>query len=342
MTNSRTRFMELLKNEILQLDQPDLDFGIYRILNFRRAQLDRFFDEELPAVLEKAVAEVQGDGGEPEAMAETELDRLYNQLYIFFSRYYRDGDFEPQPRRARNARYSVPYGGEDVHFSWRSIGSHYIKTTEELKSYRFKSGGQPVRFELVDAYEEPDNTKGTARFFLPVTDDCETRIEPDGVVFVVPFAFHRLSPELEKKYGTKSSELNGSNIQDRIVNDLAERLSLPSGVSRGDLLTHMRRYAARARRDYFVHPNLGRFLRDEFDYYLKNEVLEIEGITSPRAAADRVRKIGVLREVASSVISLLDDMEATYARLFEKARFVLNAEYLMRLALVPRTMANAA
>ncbi len=51
-------------------------------------------------------------------LSQTEEDRLYNVLYVFFSRYYRDGDFLTQPRRGRDARYLVSYGGADIHFTY--------------------------------------------------------------------------------------------------------------------------------------------------------------------------------------------------------------------------------
>lgn len=41
-------------------------------------------------------------------------DRLYNHLYIFFSRYYADGDFIREPRRGHEGHYSVAYNGEDA------------------------------------------------------------------------------------------------------------------------------------------------------------------------------------------------------------------------------------
>ena len=99
-------------------------------------------------------------------LSQTEEDRLYNHLYLFFSRYYADGDFIRQPRRGREGRYSVAYNGEDVHFHWRGRGSHYIKTTEELRSYRYRDGDWSVQFELVEASEEHDNVKGKTRYFF--------------------------------------------------------------------------------------------------------------------------------------------------------------------------------
>ena len=394
MSDSRERFMHLLKSEILQLDQPDLDFGIYRILNFRRAEIERFFDVELPKVLEDAVgkegaerrAELQAlvaglreklgesarslglssafrgeelqetlassplgeeyqqalaalevfDDASP--FAESELDRLYNHLYVFFSRYYRDGDFESQPRRAREARYSVPYNGEDVHFYWRSFGSHYVKTAEELRSYQFNAERQRVRFELVEAYQEADNVKGTTRYFVPLAEGCEQRAEPGGPVFVVPFAFHRLTGEEDKKFKERSDEQDASTTQERIVADAVKRVDVPKGIAKADLLRHMRRYTAKARRDYFVHPKLGPFLLGELDYFLKHEILDIDGLTFAASLADRLGKVRVFHEVGSRIIAFLEDIEAIQVQLFEKRRFVMRADYLVSARLIDKSL----
>lgn len=346
-SRSRGRFLDLMKREILKLDLADLDFGIYRILNYRRAEIERFFDEELPALFDEAMtyesdarrtdleeklvelatelekaakdlglgdafvdgeiraelaampkavayADTQGalevlDDGE--VFSESEEDRLYNVLYTFFSRYYRDGDFQPQQRRARDARYSVPYNGEDVHFHWRSKGSHYIKTTEELKSYSFRSNEWLVRFELIEAFQEPDNVKGNNRYFIPVAEECRTEVTPEGNLFVVPFAFRRLTAAEEKQYKKKSDDLEGDSIQERIIHDLGGSIEVPGGVTKKDLGYHLLRYARKNRADYFVHPQLGSFLRNELDYYLKNEFLDIDGLTSTDAMADRLAKL---------------------------------------------------
>ena len=46
----KKRLKELL-TELFQLDKTDLDFGIYRILNMRAADVQEFMDEVLPAKL---------------------------------------------------------------------------------------------------------------------------------------------------------------------------------------------------------------------------------------------------------------------------------------------------
>ena len=43
-TPAQERFLNLLKREILKLDLAELDFGIYRILNYRRAKVMAYLD----------------------------------------------------------------------------------------------------------------------------------------------------------------------------------------------------------------------------------------------------------------------------------------------------------
>ena len=48
------RFQELLR-EIFQFETSELDFGIYRILNYKRKQIEKFIDEDLINKIESAV-----------------------------------------------------------------------------------------------------------------------------------------------------------------------------------------------------------------------------------------------------------------------------------------------
>ena len=53
-----------LLQKLFRADAADLDFGIYRIINYRREQLQTFIDEEFPAIVEKALdtnAEIESD-----------------------------------------------------------------------------------------------------------------------------------------------------------------------------------------------------------------------------------------------------------------------------------------
>ncbi len=56
-----TQYQKLLTllTELFQTDQADLDFGIYRVINQRRDEINRFLDEELLPQVKAAFSEYQ-------------------------------------------------------------------------------------------------------------------------------------------------------------------------------------------------------------------------------------------------------------------------------------------
>jgi hypothetical protein len=51
--NALEKFQELLR-EIFQFESSDLDFGIYRILNYKQKEVKEFIDQKLPQIIEDA------------------------------------------------------------------------------------------------------------------------------------------------------------------------------------------------------------------------------------------------------------------------------------------------
>ena len=141
MTEKLNRFVDLMKS-IFELDKSDLDFGIYRIMNIRKDEIEKFLAEGLPKkvqdtlapfasnteAIEKRMTEIEKQctdlGIEITAspkLAE-EYSRLksqltagvdisalesdvYSALYSFFNRYYDEGDFISK-RRYKEGVYS--------------------------------------------------------------------------------------------------------------------------------------------------------------------------------------------------------------------------------------------
>lgn len=56
MPTAYEKLSTLLK-ELFQLDQADLDFGIYRIMNQKRDEITRFLDTELLPQVKAAIAQ---------------------------------------------------------------------------------------------------------------------------------------------------------------------------------------------------------------------------------------------------------------------------------------------
>lgn len=208
MNERMIRFIELL-NQMFELDKSDLDFGIYRILNIRRKEIQKFFTEGLPRQiretlepfaqgnkdeLRKQIAEIEQQaaafGASPENNPKykelkaqlqqgTDLSALesdvYSALYNFFSRYYDEGDFISK-RRYKEGVYAIPYEGEEVKLYWANQDQYYIKTSENFKDYTFTAGDYTVHFLLVDATTEQNNNKedkDKKREFMLFTEDEE-------------------------------------------------------------------------------------------------------------------------------------------------------------------------
>jgi adenine-specific DNA-methyltransferase len=166
----REKFSELLR-DMFQLDQPELDFGLYRIMHARQEDITRFIDNDLPQIAQDAFAGfasqdktqlgqqlaearkgAQAAGFNPNEspnvkklqkqleqgfdLAREEAE-VYDALVTFFSRYYDQGDFISQ-RRYGDGTYAIPYDGEEVVLYWANKDQYYIKSSETLRDYSFR------------------------------------------------------------------------------------------------------------------------------------------------------------------------------------------------------------
>ena len=192
MSQKYEKLKTLLK-ELFQLDKPDLDFGLYRVLHAKSAEVSQFLDKDLlPQVraafgqyrtadkaeiensLATAIQQAEGLGVDPETTqrvkdlrAQLKSDavdigalesEVYDHLFSFFRRYYSEGDFLAK-RVYKPGAYAIPYEGEEVTLHWANKDQYYIKTTEYLRDYAFRlrpdDDKKPLRvhFRLADAAE---------------------------------------------------------------------------------------------------------------------------------------------------------------------------------------------
>ncbi len=210
MTSPRKHSRETTENigklkeklrELFQLDRGDLDFGLYRIMAHKSAEVEAFLAKDLlPQVtgelgeiaepgtstlqeeLKRSFAEAKRHRPDPEnsydvkklqaQLQATKLNQqaeagVYNHLCNFFSRYYNEGDFMSQRRYKGHGKeaYAIPYNGEEIKLHWANADQYYIKTTENYASYVFiivdNNKERRVRFEIAAADNEKDNIKET-------------------------------------------------------------------------------------------------------------------------------------------------------------------------------------
>lgn len=180
--------------EIFQIDRPELDFGVYRILNARSGEIDAYLTTRLKEQVAEAfaagaaantdalakeltdkIAQYEADGVNPDTVpavqklreaiaaattgASEHENQVFSHLLTFFSRYYDKGDFISQ-RRYKGDTYAIPYSGEEVVLHWANKDQYYTKSGEAFSNYGFKlEDGRSVQFRLVAADTAKDNRK---------------------------------------------------------------------------------------------------------------------------------------------------------------------------------------
>lgn len=387
--------------EIFQIDKPELDFGVYRILNARRREIEDFLDNRFKARVEAALGNsssterdvVEAElrkaeegartlGVDPAAVPKVKelRDRLvalsagsgdaesvvYAHLLAFFSRYYEDGDFISQ-RRYKDGVYAIPYSGEEVKLHWANADQYYTKTGESFTNYDFPlAGGLRVRFHLVVADTAKDNVKDNdaeRRFKLwdPAdTPEIDEEDEEDAALARVRYPKDFIEEKdgelciyfqyLKFPKGTKQKDLLDA-AEKKLVDKLSGAVAgsrwsgLLANVSKEDkrsvLRKHLERYAAKNTSDYFIHKDLGKFLSQELNFYVKNEMLsldEVDAADFDHGLAPRLRIIRAFRAVAKDLIDFMAQLEDFQKKLWLKKKFVVQCDWCITLDLVPEEL----
>ena len=270
---------------------------------------------------------------------------IYNHLYTFFSRYYEEGDFISKRRYSRNQRYAIPYNGEEVYLHWANNDQYYVKSDEYFRNYDWNApNGVTVHFRLKNADVEQNNVKGERRFFIPLVS--ETAWDAGGSAITIPFEYRPLS-DSEKATYVKSNkqdavvEAAAASIPKRVPANSPAQAALISELTMGEetvsqLAHHLRQYVRRNNSDFFIHKDLSGFLNRELDFYLKNEVLNLDDLVSAgqNMYEGWFQQLRLTKAVGSKIIEFLAQIEGFQKMLWEKRKFVTETQYCVRVGIV--------
>ena len=406
--------LKTLLQELFQLDQPDLDFGLYRVMHAKSGEVLQFLDKDLlPQVqaafgqyktadkaeiekeLAKVIAGIEAAGMNPSQspkvadlrarIANDAVDigalesEVYDHLFSFFRRYYSEGDFLAK-RVYKPGVYAIPYEGEEVTLHWANKDQYYIKTSEYLRDYAFRlrtdDDKKPMRvhFRLADAAEgEHGNVKaaeGKERVFIlaapgesgrdPSTSSGQSFIAEEdgeqGKELVIRFEYRpatltdwpddvrtgKTKPPAQKDLSALAAK-RVLAVTDASLAPWTTELGKPHITTSGEkaeytrLEAHLKRYTARNTFDYFIHKDLGTFLRRELDFYIKNEVMhldDVENESAPRVE-QYLSKIKVIRKIAGKIIAFLAQLEDFQKKLWLKKKFVVETQWCITLDRIP-------
>ena len=109
-------------------------------------------------------------------------------------------------------------------------------------------------------------------------------------------------------------------------------------VKKRILLTrYLYQYTARNTSDYFIHKDLRGFLRREMDFYIKNEIMNLDDIENSDVAAveNYLILLKVFRRIAGKLIDFLGQLEDFQKKLWLKKKFVVQCDFCITLDRVP-------
>jgi adenine-specific DNA-methyltransferase len=366
--------LKTLLRELFQMDQADLDFGLYRIMNAKREEIERFLEHDLlpqvktelarhtgldsgakKAELDKAIENATRLGANPDDMPMvqqlreelrhgTDLEVLENEVFShlcnFFRRYYDQGDFLSL-RRYKEGVYAIPYEGEEVKLYWANHDQYYIKSTEYLRNYTFKlRDGRRVHFKVVEADADVDNNKpqtGKERRFS-LAEAHPVAVENGDLC--IRFNYQTdTRKQAELNTAAVTALLGNASLTDWL-SALGELRPTEKNPQRTLLAKHLNDFTARYAFDYFIHKDLGGFLRRELDFFIKNEIMHLDDVedeTAPKVQL-YLSKIKALRKIAHKVIAFLEQLENFQKRMWLKKKFVVETNYCVTLDRVPEEL----
>jgi len=213
-----------------------------------------------------------------------------------------------------------------------------------------------VHFKLRQADVEQNNVKGEKRFFLPRLDEitCDTpplpKGEGSGVRVIIPFEYRPLTAQEAITYGQKNQQ---EAILAKAVAEIPKRVKAPEAIAAltaerrnpgnadvsSALEYHLRQYTRRNTSDFFIHKDLKGFLSRELDFYLKNEVLNLDELEAAGEglAEGWFQLMRLIKRIGLRIIEFLAQIEDFQKMLWEKRKFVTETFYCITIGNIPES-----
>ena len=375
-TNYYDSFIKKLK-EIFMMDHAELDFGIYRIMNQKRQDIMHFLEHELlpqvkeilngagaddTASIKARMQEIETQAASFGASAESNPEyqqlkaklaqtadtaalqnEVFSHLVTFFSRYYDNGDFVSK-RRYKDNTYAIPYNGEEVKLHWANADQYYIKSSEYFRDYTFvlPNSRRKVHFVLKDVTTEQNNNKAAnnmeRRFALYDPQEGESFFEEANEELNIFFTYE-LMPKATKQDALVADALGKItvSIPEQYDELLSVKCPTDKKANRTLLEKHLTDYTAKNSFDYFIHKDLGVFLRRELDFYIKNEVMLLDDLDTKHIQS-QLTMIKAIKQVGDKIIRMLAQLEDFQKKLWLKKKFVVQSDYCITLDRVPEEL----
>ena len=131
VTDARLKLQQLLR-ELFQFDCADLDFGIYRVMNHKRAEIERFIERDL---LDAVNRELEQGALAEQASAASELAEVRQQIAANLG-----------------AEAVSPEGELADQYQTTPLGQRYLELREQAATYQARPEQETLVFNHLYAF----------------------------------------------------------------------------------------------------------------------------------------------------------------------------------------------
>jgi adenine-specific DNA-methyltransferase len=233
-------------------------------------------------------------------------EELFEKLHTFFRTYFSESGsiyFSYTPIKSRT--YEKVYtNNQDVMLFWKTSMLYYVKTDNLWKSIDldFFNGNinYRIKFDASQIEGKVSNEKRVVIFNLENVHDNIITFKPE-------YSAHGKVTKLAEIL--KDLKNNNIFLTEEMLDDIFNVFRKQTEI------------------DFFINKDAKSFLKEQFDLWLKNYMLDDESTYSEK----RLGQLKILKNIAFNVIDFVSQFEDELARIWKKPKFVLNSNYVITL-----------
>ncbi len=300
------RFLDALES-LFTGAQVDGQSGFINLMRIKRRYFQSLRPQLLAAIDQRA---------RPQTAAREEL---FDKLYTFFGRYFCESGsiyFRHLPAFAQT--YQQVYAdGQDVALSWKTQDLYYVKSDTLIRS-------MPITLE------HPTRPDKNLRFYF---DASQLQHKQNNEKRELLFQFRQTKPSadgpvlhLEVHSSQKGRKTNIESILKQ-----ARKAQPRIRLSEEQLQKACRVFRRQTEADFFIHKDARGFLREQFDLWMYQYLFRQETIFQEK----RLQQLQAIQQTAYDIIDWIAQFEDELRRIWEKPKFVRNANYVITLDKLP-------
>lgn len=231
---------------------------------------------------------------------------LFEKLHTFFKTYFSESGsiyFSYTPLKSKI--YERVYtNNQDVILFWKTSMLYYVKTDNLWRSISFDydiDGTQyTIKFDASEIEGKRSNEKRMLIFKLGT-------VKENTIIFKPLYSEH--GKETNHAEIIKELKNHGIDLKDDQLDELFKIFGKQNEI------------------DFFINKDANRFLKEQFDLWIKNYLFDDESDYSEK----RLGQLKTLKNIAYKVIDFVSQFEDELVKIWNKPKFVLNSNYVITL-----------